>query len=167
MLNKNEDLAASLKVAMRRMPGPVSLVTTQDRETGAPAGLAVSAVIPVSMEPPSMLVAINQSGSAHAFIKGAGRFCINLLDSSQTAVVQPFADPARRAERFAADCWDYREGVPFVKEALANIFCEVSQTLCHGTHEIFVGDVVAIVANHKDQPLGWIEGNFAVMRALA
>ena len=66
-------LADNLKLAMRRMPGPVSLITTRDPGNAEPAGMIVSAVIPVSMAPPSMLVAVNRDSSCHSSIERAGR----------------------------------------------------------------------------------------------
>ena len=56
-------------------------VTTQrastvvwDRATGEPVGLAMSALMPVSLEPCSMAIAINRAGSAHDAMIRAGRF---------------------------------------------------------------------------------------------
>src|ERR1700744_795607 len=90
------DIAAGLKKALRRMPGAVALITTRDPKTDQPSGLAASAVIPVSMEPPSMLVAVNRSASAHSAIERAGRFCINLLTTDQTGLVGLFSSGDKR-----------------------------------------------------------------------
>jgi flavin reductase (DIM6/NTAB) family NADH-FMN oxidoreductase RutF len=157
------DIASGLKAAMRRMPGAVALITTWDPGEDKPAGLAASAVIPVSMDPPSMLVAVNRSASAHAAIERAGRYCVNLLGTTQTALVGLFSSSEMRDRRFASEDWQYRDGLPYLPTACANIFCEISTTLIHGTHELFVGDVFDIrtgVAEGAD-PLGWIEGGFA------
>jgi flavin reductase (DIM6/NTAB) family NADH-FMN oxidoreductase RutF len=159
-------VAEGLKAAMRRMPGPVALVTTADPVDGAYAGLAASAVIPVSMEPPSMLVAINRGASAHTTLARAGRFCINLLCTGQTDLVRLFSNSARREERFAGDGWRDRDGLPWLPAACASIFCTVETTQHFGTHELFVGAVGDVVTGHGTEPMGWIEGDFARMLGL-
>lgn len=50
------DIAEAPKSAARRMPGMVALVSTIDPEADQPVGLAASAVIAMSMGPPSMLM---------------------------------------------------------------------------------------------------------------
>lgn len=155
------EIAAGLKAAMRRMPSTVALITTRDPDSGAPAGLAASAVIPVSMEPPSMLISVNRSASAHAVIERAGRFCVNLLGTEQTALVGLFSDSNMREQRFAGAEWSKDGDLPFLPDACANISCIVRTTLLFGTHELFVGEVFDVRTAADGDPLGWIEGGFA------
>lgn len=160
------EVADQLKAAMRRMPGPVALVTTTDPATSDYAGLAASAVIPVSMDPPAMLVAVNRNASAHAAIERAGRFCLNLLCNSQTDLVALFASSARRAERFAGDRWQVHDGLPYLPGACFSIFCSVAETKVFGTHELFIGTVGEVLTGTGTDPMGWIEGGFARLLAL-
>lgn len=162
-----QDIAAKLKAAMRRMPGPVSLITTTDPDTGRHAGLAASAVIPVAMEPPSMLVAVNRNASAHVTIARAGRFCINLLCNSQADLVALFSDPARREARFADPQWAYQDDLPYLPGACVSIFCTLSLTQPFGTHDLFIGEVSDVVQGTGSDPMGWIEGDFARLMALS
>lgn len=159
-------VADRLKAAMRRMPGPVALITTADPDGSAYAGLAASAVIPVSMEPPSMLIAINRTASAHRTIEQAGRFCINLLCTGQTEMVRVFSSSERRAERFAVGGWLDRDGLPYLPSACVSIFCKVERTQLFGTHELFIGAVEEVMPGTGSEPMGWIEGGFAQMMAL-
>lgn len=161
-------LAESLKLAMRRMPGPVSLITTRDPASGEPAGMIVSAVIPVSMEPASMLVAVNRDSSCHSSIERAGRFCVNLLNTEQTAYVLPFSTPEGRERRFLEGEWDALDGIPYLADACASIFCDVRTTLIHGTHELFIGNAYDVRCDDGSvlKALGWVEGGFVDFRAL-
>ena len=161
-------LAAGLKLAMRRMPGPVSLITTCDPDSGDPAGMIVSAVIPVSMDPPSMLVAVNRDSSCHSVIERAGRFCVNLLNTEQTSYVLPFSTAEGRDRRFLEDGWSKNDGIPYLAESCASIFCEVRTTLIHGTHELFIGNAYDVRCDDGSvlRALGWVEGAFADFRAL-
>lgn len=162
-------LSAGLKAAMRRMPGAVALITTRDPASDLPAGLAASAVIPVSMEPPSMLVAINRSASAHSAIERAGKYCVNLLGTTQTALVGLFSNSAMRDQRFLSDEWAYQDGIPYLSTACSSIFCDVRNTVVHGTHELFIGDVYDVRSDGGEpmNPLGWLEGSFAQLGRLS
>ena len=161
-------LSERLRKAMRRMPGPVSLVTTHDPAVDAPAGMAASAVIPVSMEPPSMLVAVNRQSRCHAAIEANGKFCINLLATDQAHLVKTFATSALREERFNQAEWEYSASIPFLPAAIACIFCDVHTTLVHGTHELFIGNAYDVRLRDADglDPLGWMEGGFARFGAM-
>lgn len=168
-MSEPDETANALRAALRRLPGPVALLTSCDPEDGTPAGMVASAVIPVSMEPPSMLVSINQNASMHRVITASGLFCINLLGTAQTGFVGLFSDPDRRARRFESADWRYAEGMPWLPDACANIFCQVRETLVFGTHELFIGEVIEVrgEAEGEPSPLGWIEGNFAQIGPLA
>ncbi|ODP36326.1 flavin reductase family protein [Sphingomonas turrisvirgatae] len=161
-----EAIATKLKAAMRRMPGPVALITSTDPETGARAGLAASAVIPVSMDPPSMLVAVNRNASAHATIVRAGRYCINLLCNSQADLVALFSDPARRGARFEDARWAETDGLPYLPGALVSILCTIAHTQPFGTHDLLIGTVDDVLPGTGSDPMGWIEGDFARLMAL-
>jgi flavin reductase (DIM6/NTAB) family NADH-FMN oxidoreductase RutF len=161
----SETALAEFKQAMRRMPGTVALITTRDGD--APVGLAASAVIPVSMEPPSMLISVNRSASPHLAIKRSGRFCVNLLGTAHTDFVLPFSQSALRDKRFASDLWDHDEDLPYLSGACANIFCHVRQTVEFGTHELFIGEVLKVRRGPDTlHPLGWMEGGFARLEKL-
>lgn len=155
------DLATALKAAMRRMPSTVALITTRDPDTAEPAGLAASAVIPVSMDPPSMLISINRNASAHTVIERSGLFCVNLLGTAQTSLVGLFSSGAMRERRFAHEGWSDRSGLPYLAEAPSSIFCKVRETIVFGTHEMFIGEVFDLHVGGEVEPLGWLEGDFA------
>jgi flavin reductase (DIM6/NTAB) family NADH-FMN oxidoreductase RutF len=156
------DFAPHLKAAMRRMPSAVSIITTRHPETGEPMGLVASAVIPVTMDPPSMLVSINRGSSAHPTIVEAQGFCVNLLSVDQHRLVEIFSTGALRAQRFAdADIWEERCGLPSLRAAAASISCAVRRKMEYGTHELFVGEVTGIALNEEAEPLAWVEGGLA------
>lgn len=158
----------ALRKALRRLPGPVSVVTSRAPGSGEPAGMIASAVIPVSLAPPSMLVAIHQGASIHGVITGSGRFCINLLGVGQRGYVDLFTDRTMRARRFESDEWNFAGGLPWLPAACANIFCRVKETLAYGTHELFIGDVEEVRSGEGEaSPLGWIEGDFAQLGRIA
>ena len=155
------DFATHLKTAMRRMPSAVSIITTRHPETGEPMGLVASAVIPVTMEPPSMLVSINRSSSAHPTIVMAEGFCVNLLSVDQHPLVTLFSSGELRDRRFADDIWEKRCDLPGLRDATASIACKVRHSTSFGTHDLFIGEVTGIMLNEETEPLAWVEGGLA------
>jgi flavin reductase (DIM6/NTAB) family NADH-FMN oxidoreductase RutF len=155
------DFSTHLKAAMRRMPSAVSIITTRHPETAEPMGLVASAVIPVSMEPPSMLVSINRSSSAHPTIVMAEGFCVNLLSVEQHPLVTLFSSTALRDQRFADDIWEERCDLPSLRAATASISCRVRHRTSFGTHDLFIGEVTDIMLNEDSEPLAWVEGGLA------
>lgn len=67
-----------LKEAMRNVPSTVALITSRDAE-GTPYGMAASAVISVTIDPPAVLVAVNRTAGIHPVLEMSGRLCINFL----------------------------------------------------------------------------------------
>jgi len=151
-------LDAGLKQVLRHLPAPVGIVSSFDPATGAPVGLAMSALMPVSLEPCSMAIAINRSGSSHDAIIRAGRFCINLLDSERQALLEPFTSFAGRADRFTHPDWSRHGSVWFIDGAPANIFCAIRERLPYGTHDLLIGEVYDLHATGGDDILGWANG---------
>jgi flavin reductase (DIM6/NTAB) family NADH-FMN oxidoreductase RutF len=152
-------LVDALKAAMRHYPSGVAIVTTRDPETGLPNGLAASSIISVTMDPPSMLVAINRAGSSHQAIKRAGQFCINLLKRDHQDLVSRFSSPARKDERFTGNEWSERHGLDHVLGTTA-LFCRTTHSLIVGTHELFVGEVFDVALSTDPSPMGWMNGGF-------
>ncbi|WP_053063913.1 flavin reductase family protein [Caballeronia mineralivorans] len=152
-------LAGDFRIAMRRIASSVTLVTSRDSH-GNPHGMAASAVIPVSMDPPSMLVAANRSSGLHPVVQSTGHFCINLLGESHLDLLPPFSQSSRRSERFASDEW--REGTSsllYLTGAPAAIFCELDHHVDYGTHTLFIGRVTGVRLFDQDvDPLLWFNG---------
>jgi len=148
-----------LKTAMRNYPSGVAIVTTRDPDTGLPNGLAASSVISATMDPPSMLVAVNRSGSSHQAIQKAGKFCINLLRQEDRDLVAQFSSPARRDERFVGTNWSERHGLDHLIGTTA-LFCRTTHSLVVGTHELFVGEVFDVALSIESVPMGWMNGEF-------
>ncbi|ACB33125.1 flavin reductase domain protein FMN-binding [Leptothrix cholodnii SP-6] len=166
-------LSANLKEAMRRLASSVAIITSRDQD-GQPHGMAASAVIPVSMDPPSMLVAVNRDAGLHPVLQRSGRYCINLLADDQHLLLKPFSQTALRDQRFRSDdwrdAWSPADGpLPWLDGAPAAIECEVDQFMDYGTHTLFVGRVVNVrcasaessTGTTAPQPLVWLAGQRA------
>lgn len=154
---------ADFREAMRRLVASVMLITSRDEE-GNPHGMAASSVISVSMDPPSMLVAINRTAGLYPVVSRTGRFCVNLLSSQQEHLLAPFSQTALRGERFKSpdwhDAWSAdAEQLPWLANALAALDCTVEQVCDYGTHSLFIGRVTGVhLCAGQAEPLVWFEG---------
>lgn len=131
------------KQSMRNIASPVGVVTT--RHGDVRHGLTATAICSVSMEPPSMLVCVNRSASAEKLIAESGAFAINMLSEDQHNVARLFSTPGLAPEgRYAEGEWHYLEtGSPVLNGATVSFDCLVEKCIEWGTHNLYIGRVVA------------------------
>lgn len=162
-------MPTGFREAMRRVASSVMIVTSRDM-AGLPHGMAASSVIPVSMDPPSMLVAVHRDAGLHSVLLQSQRMCINLLADHQHHLLAPFSQTALRAQRFASDDWcnahsTDTEQLPWLPDAPAVIECAVDLATDYGTHTLFVGRVLNVHCNttaaSAAPPLVWLAGQRA------
>ncbi len=148
------------KGAMRRLASGVALVTTAD-EQGAPFGIAMTAFMSLSMDPPSLLLAINQTASLCAPLLARGRFAVNILARDQRARCEAFV-AAPPADRFDKLDWIAGEGgIPVVQSATANILCSVGEARAMGTHMVVQGLVEHVILEGSAvDPLIYLDGRY-------
>jgi flavin reductase len=73
---ENSNLSSDFRHAMRRFATTVSIVTCSG-DWGW-HGVTATTVVPVCIEPPTLLVCINQATLFYERLAGSGNFCINL-----------------------------------------------------------------------------------------
>jgi flavin reductase (DIM6/NTAB) family NADH-FMN oxidoreductase RutF len=155
----------SFRASMRLVASSISLVTARD-EAGDWHGMAVTSAGSLSMDPPSMMVAVNRTASIYPVILQTGRFTLNLMDESQAALLEPFARSDMRDQRFAADDWAAAGlGGPVLKGALCSHVCSVAETHDFGTHTVFFGTVDEVIVpdeiSQDPAPVLWLNGKRA------
>lgn len=151
-------LAEPFRAAMRRIASTVTLVTAADAD-GKPHGMAASAVISVSMAPPSMLVAVNRDAGIHPVLLASRSFCLNVLGREQLDLLAPFSSTALRERRFESGEWRRGfAGLPYLASAPAAIFCELDHVVEYGTHTLCIGQVRDLAFGASPEPLVWLDG---------
>lgn len=137
----------------------VAVVTTA-REDGAPAGLTVSAVASVSLDPTLILVCVDRESDTHAWLERAGCFATSFLeDGKGETLARRFAGGGAE-EKFRGVAWrTERTGAPVLDDALAWLDCRVTAALPGGDHTIFVGEVLAADAR-EGTPLLYYRGGY-------
>ena len=157
------DVASLFKQAMRRFPAAVSVVTTRCGENDC--GMTATAVTSLSMDPPSLLVCVNRTSSFHTSIEEADQFCINVLRDGQSQISSNFGGAKPAAERFSEGDWREQNGIPYLADAQAVIFCKKSATFIHTTHTIVVGEATELILHETLAPLLYIDGRYATLSA--
>lgn len=154
--------------AMRRLASSVMIVTTRNLQ-GQPHGMVASSVIPVSMDPPSMLVAVDRDAGVHPVLLQSRR-CVNLLADHQHPLLAPFSQSALRALRLRSDDWCSAwshdpELLPWLPCAATVIDSAVDLAASYGTHTLFVGRVPGVHCAASmagaAAPLLWLAGQRA------
>jgi flavin reductase (DIM6/NTAB) family NADH-FMN oxidoreductase RutF len=100
-------------------------------------------------EPPLVGIGVRPGRYSHGLIKEAGEFVINLPDVKQVKWVDYCGTVSGRDEDKWAACGftpapASEVQVPLIAECPVNIECRVRQTLSLGSHDLFIGEVVAV-----------------------
>lgn len=164
-------LADDFRASMRVCAASVSLVTARD-EAGGFHGMAVTSAASLSMEPPSMMVAVNRSASIHPVISRTGRFCLNLMSDDHGGLLECFSRSDMRDRRFAAEHWvEGMGGLPTLRGALSVHVCTVVAAHDFGTHTVFFGQVDDVILPatmaQSFAPIIWLNGARQHLRAKA
>ncbi|TMJ17598.1 MAG: flavin reductase family protein [Alphaproteobacteria bacterium] len=158
-MNETEPaLVEAFKQAMRRVAATVNVISIC--VDGKPLGITATAVSVVSMDPPSLLVCVNQAASVHPKIENVVHFNVNVLHRDQAEVATIFADRRLEAQRFVRG-WD-NDCVtpPRLRNAQASILCRRIDHHRFGTHSIFIGVVEEVVMREEVAPLVYLDGKF-------
>jgi flavin reductase (DIM6/NTAB) family NADH-FMN oxidoreductase RutF len=125
-------------------------------------GITATAMSALAMDPPSLLVCINQAASLHGSLADVSHFCVNVLHRDQEAMSRMFADSRQHALRFtegwSIDC----ERPPRLTDAQASIICRRIDQHRFGTHSIFIGVVEDVAVREDVDPLLYLNGAYGV-----
>lgn len=151
--------ADDFKKAMQLWASGVAVVTTQSEKLGL-QGMTVTSFASVSVEPPQILVCINENADTGEGIAASGSFAVNVLASGQQAVSNQFAGGASQAQRFADNPWQTGvTGAPVLSDTLMALECTVANKMKAGTHWIIVGEVQACHC-HNGEPVLYYRSDY-------
>jgi flavin reductase (DIM6/NTAB) family NADH-FMN oxidoreductase RutF len=130
------------KTTLRMIPYGLYVLTAAHGEQVAAA--TVNWVTQTSFEPPLVAVGVKADSHAHALIKDAKAFALNVLGKGQQGLAYTFFKPAERqgqtisGEPFRAGV----TGAPILASTPAFVECTLEATVERGDHSLFVGKVV-------------------------
>src|SRR2546430_11462243 len=113
---------AQFRQLLGRFATGVTVLTTRD-PAGRPVGMTASSVASVSLEPPLVLVSVDQKNDMYPALQAAKRFVLNVLAADQEAVSRRFAeDHPNRLDGIGYPETKHR--IPGLEGGLASIECE-------------------------------------------
>ncbi|AMD56782.1 hypothetical protein AWN88_00385 [Agrobacterium tumefaciens] len=164
MSNNLGNTALEFRNALRGVASSVTIITTFDGSLRH--GMVATAFMSVSMEPPSLIIAVNKSASIHDQITRRGAFVVNILSRRDEEIATGFGQ-SKGQDRFKFGDWsDWGTDVehcalPYLTSASAAILCSTNQIYdSHGTHSLFVGDVVDVRISDDRSALAYCHGTY-------
>lgn len=136
----------------------VTVVTTQDRE-GVPYGLTVNSFTSVSLDPPLVLVCLDNGLTGLDIFLESRRFAVNILTNAQQDISNHFA--SRGTNRSEGPYAPGQTGIPVVSGSMAWFECETVHEYAGGDHVILVGEVkTARLGDPETSPLLFYRGRY-------
>lgn len=136
----------------------VAVVATKLGE-GRLCGLTANAIASVSLQPPLVLVCVEQNADSHDCIHQAGFFSINVLEDNEELLARRFAAWEVNSKFEGVAFHTEATGAPILDDALAWCDCRVFAEHAAGDHTIFVGEVIAGDAR-EGTPLIYYRGGY-------
>lgn len=128
-----------LKDFNRKFVTGVTIVTALDAE-GHPRGLAVSAYMPISLDPPLVVLCVQKTSSTYASLFESGHLGVNIISNTQSDVVATFA--SKVPDKFADIGWHSApSGSPMIEGSSASIEAEIKERFRAKTHVVIVARV--------------------------
>lgn len=145
----------SLKKTMRKWASGVGIVTTIHGDQRA--GVTVSSFTSVSLEPPLVLVCLQDYIETFRLLRESSVFAVSLLREDQAYLSAQFAGFAQLpegADRFyGVDVTTAVTGAPILTNAAAWMDCRLSVIYEGGISRIVVGEVVATGQQEDARPV--------------
>jgi flavin reductase (DIM6/NTAB) family NADH-FMN oxidoreductase RutF len=140
--------------ALGRFATGVTVVTAL--ENGKTHGMTANAFTSVSLDPPLVLVSLDNRSRMHRIVAAVKRFGISVLAEDQRAVSDHFAG---RTTEDAHVRFISRAGTPLVDGAVAYFAVKVVDVHPAGDHTLYVG-IVEYFECREDKPLLFYGGRY-------
>lgn len=125
---------------------------------GERIGRTITSFMPLSTEPPLLMISIDASSRMVDLIAASRRFSVAALARGQEEIADAFAGKAIHPDRFSIGDWDtWPSGSPRLADALLSMDCELVGSIDAADHILFVGGIIEAVKNPLSKALLWSE----------
>lgn len=145
---------------MGRFPTGVAVVTFL-RE-GEPAGITVNSFLPVSMDPPLVLVSLRRESSVVGHLDVGDRYGVNILSEAQQDLAAHFAGSPRVG---LSPDFRYQQDIPLIVDSLAHVVARVVDVHPAGDHFLYIAAVETLWQGDEAQPLIFYSGRYKQLHA--
>ncbi|MDA0351565.1 MAG: flavin reductase family protein [Chloroflexi bacterium] len=132
---------------------------------GEPRGMTANAVLSLSLDPPLVVVCVQQTGSMHDLFVDADGFGVNILAADQRPISDLFAKHGAPEEPMGGFAYRTGEsGVPLLEGTLGYAECRIMERLPGGDHMIVIGEATAVGFGAPDlAPLLFHRGRYRLL----
>jgi len=134
--------ANAKKIALRMIPYGLYVLTAEGKD-GRVAASTVNWVTQTAFDPPLVVVGVKADSGAHALIKEARAFALNILGKNQKDIAFTFFKPLERdgneigGQPFHSGIL----GAPIFENMPGFVECALVETVEKGDHSVFIGEV--------------------------
>jgi flavin reductase (DIM6/NTAB) family NADH-FMN oxidoreductase RutF len=148
-------------------PTPVVLVTSAD-EGGKPNIITLAWAGVVNSEPPMVGISIRPGRHSYGSVKRSGQFVVNIPSEEMIRKADACGIlSGRETDKFASMGWTpvpaQKVSPPLIGECGVQMECEVRQVIPLGSHDLFIGEVVAL---HVKEEIEKEKGRIDIGKAL-
>ena len=136
--------------AIERAATGVAVITSRDF-LGRPVGTTVPALSALSLDPPTVVVALAPTCRTLEALRRRGVFAVNVLRRDQPELAELFARPGSAGNWPEGDL--YAADAPLVEGTVAALECEVRDIITDDGHDIVVGAVQRADFDESGEPL--------------
>lgn len=142
-----------IKLAVSPLPEPVVLVTTKAKDK-SPNIITIAWTGVFSYEPPMVYIAVHPARHSNLMLKESMEYVIN-IPSEKLARITDYCGivSGKTVNKFETTGLTPVPAsavkAPLIEECAVNIECKVKDILNYGSHDIFVGEIVAIHYNEE------------------
>ena len=139
-----------LRDAYGRFPSGVTAVCGVS--DAAPVGMAASAFVPVSLDPPLVSVCVQKGSATWSKLRVLPRLGISFLGEAHDATARQLS--ARAANRFEGIDWQQTgDGAIFILGATVWLDCSIEQEIPAGDHELILFRLHRLTTHPRVGPL--------------
>ncbi|MEH6947423.1 flavin reductase family protein [Bacillus sp. JJ634] len=153
---QNQVTSENFRSIISNFASGVSIITV--RHNKKDYGLTASAVCSVSLDPPLLLVCVNQNTGTQKAIMEAESFNVHILGKQQGNLALQFSKA--HTDKFKDLVYSYGNlGNPLLPNVVAQIECQLYKEMTGGTHSVFLGKVHSAKVI-TENPLLYLKGQF-------
>lgn len=154
------------KQTMGLLAGGVCIAASA--QDGERQGLTVSAVCSLTLDPPTLVLCVNQSAGAHDMMCATKKVSINFLTSDQLELAALFSSSKVKGDqRFEISNWtNLPSGIPGADGALAALDCEIINEMKVGQHSVFACEIKHARLNTEKSSLVYFNRAFCEVAPL-
>ena len=145
--------------ALGRFASGVTVVTAHHQDHTH--GMTANAFVSVSLDPPLVLVSLDNRSNMHRILPAAGRYGVSVLAEHQEALSNHFAGQKVPGIHVP---FQMREGIPLLDGAVAHFVVEVTDVHPAGDHTLYLGRVEHF-ESREEKPLLFYAGRYQQLKA--